>query len=131
MPSQPALPRELIDQIITTLITLHSHDPAYQWTNLRHITRHHKAHLEQRFLAHWVPKLSFEIPHDYGSCPLVKFTAPTPPRTLQKDDSSNNGADIVVFTERTGLRLTEMPNRWKHQKTSLGAIRFQHHRALR
>ena len=117
MTSPPLLPREIIDQIITTLISLHSHDPAYQWTNLRHITRHHKAHLEQHFLAHWVPKLVFEIPHDYGSCPLVNFTAPTPPRTLQKDDSRNNGADIVVFTERNRLRLTDMPNRWYEHAT--------------
>ncbi|KAH6848497.1 hypothetical protein BKA58DRAFT_406715 [Alternaria rosae] len=117
MTQQPTLPRELIDNIITTLISLHSHDPAYQWTHLRHITRHHKAHLEQHFLTHWVPKLSFQIPHYHSSCPYVEFTAPAQPRTLQKDDSRNDGADIVVFTESHGLRLSDVPNCWYEEAT--------------
>lgn len=55
----PELPRELIDTIITCLISLYDDDPAYQWTRLRLITRHHKTLIEQHFHDFWVPKLSF------------------------------------------------------------------------
>jgi hypothetical protein len=71
----PTLPRELIDHIISSLIALYDHDPAYQWTYLRHITRHHKAHLEQNFLNFWVPKLSFQIGDYHRSSASAEFQA--------------------------------------------------------
>lgn len=55
------LPRELIDHIITLLINSHSHDPAYQWTHFRQITRFHKSQLEKHFLHFWLPKLIVTI----------------------------------------------------------------------
>ena len=76
MPQLPTLPRELIDHIISSLIALYDHDPAYQWTYLRHITRHHKAHLEQHFLNFWVPKLSFQIGDYHQSPASAEFQAP-------------------------------------------------------
>ncbi|CAN9284319.1 unnamed protein product [Alternaria alternata] len=75
MPQLPTLPRELIDHIISSLIALYDHDPAYQWTYLRHITRHHKAHLEQNFLRFWVPKLSFQIGDYHRSRASAEFQA--------------------------------------------------------
>ena len=55
------LPRELIDTVITSLIFLHNDDPAYQWTQLRFITRYHRTVIEQHFYGFWVPKLSFAV----------------------------------------------------------------------
>ncbi|OAG19961.1 hypothetical protein CC77DRAFT_1062290 [Alternaria alternata] len=75
MPQLPTLPRELIDHIISSLIALYDHDPAYQWTYLRHITRHHKAHLEQNFLRFWIPKLSFQIGDYHRSRASAEFQA--------------------------------------------------------
>ncbi|KAF1839044.1 hypothetical protein BDW02DRAFT_274263 [Decorospora gaudefroyi] len=57
MSQLPHLPRELIDTIISSFISLHDHDPAYQWTQLQHITHHHRSQIEQHFRASWLPHL--------------------------------------------------------------------------
>jgi hypothetical protein len=75
MPQLQRLPRELIGLIISSLIALYDHDPVYQLTCLRHITRHHKAHLEQHFLNFWVPKLSIEIGDYHRSPASAEFQA--------------------------------------------------------
>jgi hypothetical protein len=62
----PNFPRELTDLILTRLIHLLNHDPAAQWTRLRHITRFHKDRIEQHFLTYWLPRLRI---HMYDVCP--------------------------------------------------------------
>ncbi|KAF2474894.1 uncharacterized protein BDR25DRAFT_112874 [Lindgomyces ingoldianus] len=61
LPTISHLPRELVDTIITTLIQSYAHDPAHQWTHLRHITRFHKTQLEKHFLNFWLPKLIITV----------------------------------------------------------------------
>ncbi|KAH7074889.1 hypothetical protein BKA63DRAFT_324258 [Paraphoma chrysanthemicola] len=62
----PNFPRELKDLILTHQNHLHNHDPATQWTRLRHITRFHKNQIEQQFLTYWLPRLHI---HMYDVCP--------------------------------------------------------------
>ena len=77
MPGFSDLSRELIDHIISDLISLYDNDPAYQWTCLRKITRYHKTMIERHFRHFWVPELSLTIrlstPDDYD---VVCFEAP-------------------------------------------------------
>ena len=73
MPKHPApihatsnFPHELTSLILTQLIHLYNHDPATQWTQLRHITRFHKAQIENYFLTYWLPRLRILM---YDVCP--------------------------------------------------------------
>ncbi|KAF2111349.1 hypothetical protein BDV96DRAFT_602959 [Lophiotrema nucula] len=58
---QPYLPHELTDLILTHHLRSYSHDPVYQWTTLRHITRYRCTYLEAHFLRFWLPKLSITV----------------------------------------------------------------------
>jgi len=51
------LPREIIDHILSALVSLYADDPAYQWIHLRCLTRFHRNHLHHHFLHYWLPKL--------------------------------------------------------------------------
>lgn len=75
----PYFLREIIDLIISSLISLYDHDPAYQWSRLRFITRFHKRELEHYFLRFWLPKLTIAVPSfdfivDYAAWGINKKT---------------------------------------------------------
>jgi hypothetical protein len=58
------LPQEIVDLILSELISLHDHDPAYQWTHFRGLTRFHRKQLDGHFLHYWFQKLTLTL---YGS----------------------------------------------------------------
>ena len=96
----PALPRELIDNIIAELILLHDHDPAYQWTHLRHLARYHKPRIEQHFLNFWVPKLTLTLTEFE---PGVRFSAAIENEKSEDNQSGDGHVDVptVRFTRCT------------------------------
>jgi hypothetical protein len=62
------LPQEIVDLILSELISLYDHDPAYQWTHFRCLTRFHRKQLDDYFLHNWLPKLTltlYDSPDEY------------------------------------------------------------------
>lgn len=55
------LPQELVDMVLENLIQSYDHDPAYQWTTMRHISGRQMRRIERRFLSYWVPKLAVTL----------------------------------------------------------------------
>ncbi|OTB07043.1 hypothetical protein M426DRAFT_93206 [Hypoxylon sp. CI-4A] len=55
------LPLELVERILDLLVDDHHHDPAYQWTTLRHTARRQMRRIERHFLRHWVPRLTVTL----------------------------------------------------------------------
>ncbi|KAI1806842.1 hypothetical protein F4811DRAFT_105191 [Daldinia bambusicola] len=55
------LPLELIERILDLLVDDYDHDPAYQWTTLRHMARRQMRRIERHFLQYWVPKLTITL----------------------------------------------------------------------
>lgn len=57
------LPTELVDLVLGYLTELHSNDPAYQWTTLRHVSSSQFCQIEKLFISKWVPKLTVTLYH--------------------------------------------------------------------
>lgn len=57
------LPLEIIDHIISQVVISIDHDPAYQWSTLRHISARYMYMIEQYFESFWLPKLCITANH--------------------------------------------------------------------
>ena len=100
------LAREVVDLIVTHLISLHDHDPAYQWTCLRHITRFHRAQIEQQFHKFWLKHLRLTV-NEYGE--VLEFRA-VPGGTLQLEDQRSNSINASTICRRRNLVQFEPSN---------------------
>ncbi|KAH6635809.1 major facilitator superfamily domain-containing protein [Chaetomium tenue] len=57
-----SLPDDLAEQVFALHVKAHFFtDPAYTWTQLRHLSAHQKRVVERRFQAYWLPKLSISL----------------------------------------------------------------------
>jgi hypothetical protein len=90
----PALPRELIDAILSELIPLCNDDPAYQWTRLRHLTRYHRAQVEQHFRKFWISKSTLTYT-DY--IPGLYFTVSEQDASNPKNGDQGGDTDTARF----------------------------------
>jgi hypothetical protein len=90
----PALPRELIDAILSELIPLCNDDPAYQWTCVRHLTRYHRAQVEQHFRKFWIPKSTLTYT-DY--IPGLYFTVSEQDASNSKNGGQGGDTDTARF----------------------------------
>jgi hypothetical protein len=91
-----ALPRELIDHIITESIFLQ--DPVHQWTRFRFITRYHQSVVEQHFRDFWIPKLSFTISMNDDHIDNWVIFAPSEENSARfEKEQGHGGSEFVTF----------------------------------
>ena len=99
----PALPRELIDSIITLHIRSHDDDPVYQWTVLRNITYFHRKKIDSHFRAFWLPKLSIALYLASCSTLHIKYALSDNPIPGNEQESEQNRDYMARFDAQGDL----------------------------